>query len=227
MAGSPAATVRAMNIQIRRMLAALAICFAIGACAGAQPTPGATDEAQETEFVEPDETEFVEPEETQPDFDPGPTPAIDPSTYDDGNGWSVTPTVTLSGTGTFLLDGVYTATDKARICGLTSFDLYGNTDAFTFEFPSDQFLELNDISFRAEHLAPGTTTSAFHVSALIVKASGQSAPAFAFDTVVHADTDSGTATMHEENGHRILDVEAVNDLGHHLRLHADCIPPAS
>jgi hypothetical protein len=46
-----------------------------------------------------------------------------------------------------------------------------------------------------------------------------------FNTVDHPGQESGTATLTFAGGHRILDVDAHDDLGRHVVVHADCVPP--
>lgn len=216
-----------MNERLSRCSLVAAVAVALAACTGAPTTQFETDAPDfETPFDDPGDTPFDESEETPPVEDPGYSFAVDPSTYDDGFGWAVQPTAVLSGTGNLGLDGSYSVSATARICGLSQSDLFGgNPNGFSFGFPLGPGYEL-DVTFRADDLAPGTSTTAFDVSVAVVTGGSPIARDLGFPITSHPEQNSGVAQLTHANGHRILDVEASNDLGNHLTVHADCIPPS-
>jgi hypothetical protein len=152
-----------------------------------------------------------------------PAPADTPAVVDNGRLRPVTITLVISHTNDS--DGTYTASGPARFCGNAVMNLTGNPNEFSVEFPQDPGnYEIEDVTFGADDLLPGTTTPSFDLEVTVHAKKGGVPPA----TIVHPDQpnsgDSGTATRVESGGQTTVTVDGVNDFGDNVHLEAHCGP---
>lgn len=209
-------------MRVRPQLACVAaLAFALAACGGSSgPTasigPGAaeTDEGVSTDS----------PVGTQGTGETGAADTQNPDPVtDDGTGRPVAVTVVLSGT-TNSIDGTYTDAATARWCGHRMLSLT-DFNQFTFGFPKDSSQAVNDVTFGAEDLAVGASTSSFTISVVVVPREGYSPPAVWADTTPEAASgDSGTANLAELAGTLTLTVDVTNSFGENIRVTATCGP---
>jgi hypothetical protein len=190
----------------------LALVFA--ACAGA-PATTAPIQSDDVPSVAPAATSLGVPTE----------PAETAAGNILGNGRPVDITVTIAGT--TASDGTYHATGVSRACGNAMINFTGNTRAFNLEFPFEATTEVDDVSFAAEDLVAGSTTSMFHVDVNVLPNGGEHPPSLVIDTTESGPAGhTGTAQRTESSGTTTLVVDAVDDLGASLHLTATCGPTA-
>lgn len=193
----------------------LALALAVGACGGAG-TP--------TQPLEPSQTD------TQTDAPPLATRAGQATTppgagggpLDNGNGWPVTVNVVISGQNYFDSIGSYSATGQARVCGNFLASLDPTSRVFTFEFPLDGQHNPRDVTFSADDLVAGSSTSTFSVAATVVAAAGHEPPAIVARP--GGGDGSGEASLTDKDGTRTLVASATNDFGTTITLTAVCGP---
>jgi hypothetical protein len=76
-------------------------------------------------------------------------------------------------------DGTYRARGMSRICGKLDLMMPHRANSFVVEFPDDEpNLEVSSLSFNADTLGPGATTSSFYLSVIIRTPGGGSPPAY-------------------------------------------------
>lgn len=192
------------------------LVLALAACGGT----GAASQP-----VQPGETDDV------PRPTPAPTlgnqateqPAQSSGSTDNGSGWPVTVTVTISGQDYFGSGGSYDAGGAARVCGNFLASMDPTSRAFNFEFPVEGEHNPRDVSFSALDLAAGASTSSFSVSVNVKTAAGQEPPAVVAHPGENAG-DSGQASLTDAGGVRTLTVTATNDFGTTINLTATCGP---
>lgn len=202
------------------------VLLVLGACSGSpaatSPTPFDT-EPFETEPVdtEPAATDTVEPEPTASEATASGLP------LSDGNGWPMTVSATL--TGTFGdSDGSYSGSGAARWCGDAVTHLTGNKRSFNFEFPLDTTTgNINDVTFSADDLVPGTSTTTFHISVNVHTGAGFDPAATVVDpgTTGIASSGKGSASLAVDGGTRTLDLQATSDYGENVKLKGSCTEP--
>lgn len=193
----------------------LVAALALAGCGG---TGTAT---QPVDPLETDEVPIVTPVATVAG-DPTAPPDSNGGPADNGNGWPVTVTVTISGTNDS--DGSYGATALARGCGNPFASIDPTAPAFTFEFPLDGEHNPRDIAFSAEDLRPGASTTLLHVGVSIVNAEGREPAATVVDSALLDSRDTGQASLTEADGKRTLVVNATNSFGESIQLTAVCGP---
>jgi hypothetical protein len=190
----------------------LAISACGGAAAPSEPESAIGSVIEETAAPPPTTTD-----------DTAATPEPSTGEVDDGNGKPARIELTLSGTKN-LSDGTYSSSGPARLCGDGVMHLTGNPKAFQFEFPLDGQSQIGDVTFSADDLLPGTSTSVFHVSVNVTTADGSQPAA----TVVHPDLagsgDTGTASRSESDGTITLVVDGSDDVGQTIHMTATCGP---
>ena len=196
-----------------RVACAVALLLALSACGG---TPAATGQ------TESDDAPGLTPGATVPGNETTTEPDGTSGALDDGNGRPVEITLVISGSTSS--DGSYTASGQARFCGNPVVNLTGNPRAFGFEFPIDGEHEIEDVTFGADDLLPGSTTPLFHIGVNVKAKLGGEPPA----TVVHPDLpgsgDTGTAQLSVADETRTLVVQGTNDFGETINLTATCAP---
>ncbi len=120
-------------------------------------------------------------------------------------------------------DGSYAASGPATYCGNTAI-LLGNVRAFDFQFTPLGDGDIRDITFDADDLVPGSTTTSFYLSAGVRAPVGGLGP----DTVVQPKNpgsgDSGTASLFEANGTSTLIVQGTNVDGGSMNMTVTCGP---
>lgn len=196
---------------------ALVLMVAMSACGGGQ-APTQTGEPDETEDIATDEPTPVQTDVAS--ATPEPSAA---ETFDSGNGRPVTITFTLSGTTTDV-DGAYTGSGPARLCGNAVMNLTGNTKSFSVEFPdSGDPAQIKDLTFGADDLVANSSTGVFYVSVSVKAADGHEPPSLVFDTESGGDA-SGSAQRSEAGATTTLILQASDDLGQTISLTATCGP---
>ena len=144
---------------------------------------------------------------------------------DSGSDWPVQVDVTLS-PGRFVdefADGSFSSSGRARNCGNYSFA----PDAFSLGFPVDaEGLDVEDVTFSADTLTPGTSTSVFHIEVTISEEAmdGEVRPGTILDTSDSRFGATGTAQLSVVDGQRILTVNVADEDGMAVSLTATCSP---
>jgi len=191
---------------------AAALTLAMSACAGA---PAPTEPAQSEDGAAsgpPEATAHVEDSSA-------PQAA---NTGGSGAGVDRPATIHLDISATPDSDGSYTATGPAPLCGDAQINLTGNTRAFNFEFPHSGDFEIIDVTFGADDLVPGSSTSAFHLGVDVHAKAGGEPPGTIVDTSNAGN--GGTAQLSDSGGTTTLTVEGSDDIGQTLHLTATCGP---
>ena len=207
-------------IRFVRPVATLAVLLVVITACGA--TPSVT-----TPPAQPNATEHVssfQPETTpETTYAPPAGPTDSPGSLDTGLDWPTTVNTTLS-TGIYkdeYADGTFTSTATARQCGSGVISPRG----FLFGFPHDiEHHDVEDVTFGAEALVPGTSTSSFSISVNIDSAAMGIRPLTALDPSRPQSGDTGTAQLSVVNGTRTLIVDAAGEGGVTIHLVAVCTP---
>ncbi len=206
-------------------LAALLVVTACGGAPAATPARTLTLPTLRPNPTEPPVTTFLPI--TTPEFTFGPLPTLDDSTgsLDNGNDWPTTVSTTLS-PGKFtqeFANGSFTDAGPARECGPNLIYPTG----FLFGFPHDLGSHaIDDITFSALELTPGTTATTFFISVNISEEAGGGVhPATVLDTSDTRSGAAGTAQLSEEGGVRHLVVQASDSDGIEIHLTATCTKP--
>ncbi len=206
------------SLNLRRPAAfAVGLLFLVAACAGTSATA-------QVPTIQPAVSEPIASPAaalTTPFNDEVPSPG--PSSVSGlGTGRPANVNLVLSGT-TTNSDGSYSASGPARLCGDAEINLTGNTRAFNFEFPSSGDHQIVDVTFSADDLVPGSTTSAFHVDVAVHAIAGGEPPSTIIDTA-SGSGNTGSAQLSEAGGSTTLTVQGSGDLGQTLTLTATCLP---
>jgi hypothetical protein len=195
------------------------LLVAITACGGAAPVTTPTARPNETEHVS--SFQPVTTPETTAAPPAGPTDST--ASLDTGLDWPTTVDVTLS-TGIYtneFADGTFTSAATARQCGSTELSPGG----FVFGFPHDiEHHDVEDVTFGAAELVPGTSTSSFSISVNIDSAAMGIRPLTSLDPSNPQSGDTGTAQLSVVNGKRSLTVDAAGEGGVTIHLTAVCSP---
>jgi hypothetical protein len=143
---------------------------------------------------------------------------------DSGADWPTTVDVTLS-PGRHVdefAEGSFSSSGPARICGNYSFA----PNSFNLEFPRNaDGLDVENVTFSADELTPGTTTTAFHIDVSISEeAIDDVRPSTVLDTSDPRFGASGTAQLSVVDGQRVLTVDAADEDGMSVQLTATCSP---
>jgi hypothetical protein len=200
----------------RRGFSIVAALVVVAACSA---TPGSTGPVATENSSSIGPTFTLEPEPTDESVPTDETPR---PPNDIGNGRPSTVTVTIAGNTTGA-NGTHTATGTTRVCGNALLNLTGNPNGFNYEFPFEGEHDPEDVSFSAENLLPGTTTSTFYLSLGIV--TNQITPSIIADPGGTAG-DAGTATRTEAGGTTTLVIHATNNRSETIDLTATCGPRA-
>lgn len=202
-----------------RIAVALALVFALSACTGGTPAASEPDESEDVATMEPAPTTEV--------VTPSPLPVeTAPAEVDSGNGRPASITLELSGT-TTQADGSYTSSGVARLCGNAVMNLTGNVREFSFEFPNDSDdHQIGDVTFSAQDLLPGATTTSFHIGVSVTTADGHEPPATVVDTEQAGSDDTGSAQRSKIGGTTTLTLDASDEIGQTIHLTATCGPRA-
>ena len=190
------------------------------ACGAAAPASTLTAQPKQTEQVS-----SFQPVTTPETTVAPPAGATDSTTsLDTGTDRPTTVNVTLS-TGIYTNeygDGTFTSAGTARQCGTDEFGPRG----FSFGFPKDieQHHDVEDVTFGADELLPGTSTSSFSISVNIDPAVQGLRPATVLNPSNPQSGDSGTAQLSVVNGTRSLTVDAAGQGGVTIHLVAVCSP---
>lgn len=204
----------AMSIR-QRFGVAVALVLALAACSG---TPAATGPA------ETDDVATLAPETTPAADNSGPAATEGNGGVNDiGNGRPTTLSVTVAGTTTGA-DGSYSASGTTRICGNAQLNLTGNTRGFDYAFPFEGEHQIEDVTFDAEDLLPGTSTTSFNVDVNVVTSDGGHPPSIVIHPNVPDSGDTGSAQRSDAGGTTTLTVDATNDFGETIHLTATCGP---
>ncbi|MEP7361263.1 MAG: hypothetical protein ABI744_06770 [Chloroflexota bacterium] len=204
-------------VQIARPGAPFALAlFVILGCGGAGAPATTTPEPTATQ--DPSSVQPTTPEITAP-ASAGPTD----SALDSGIAWPTTVETTLS-SGIYVdefAQGSFSSSAPARLCGPSFIFPSG----FLFEFPRDPGGDVEDVTFGAEQLLPGTSTSSFSINVSIAaSAAGGGHPLTSLDPSSRA-TDSGSASLSVAvDGTRTLVVDAAGEGGVTIHLSAVCSP---
>ena len=195
-------------------MAAFTVVVAIG-CSGQLPAAQPTDEPFPTEDIPTDEPEDTfENEPTLP-----PQPTADSGLLDFGNGLP-TNVSTLLDSGIFVTefaDGAFSGSGASRSCGGT----FVYPRGFSFSFPgASPAGDIEDVTFEAAELVPGTSTGAFGVSVSISSAAAGTRAITGLNTL---DGDTGMAKLTVDgDGARKLVIDASGEGGVSVHLEVTC-----
>lgn len=196
-----------------RRLAIAALSAAFLGCA-----PSAEDEAGEAALDESAADEVVGDaaeavaEETPAD----PAPSAEAPAGEDWEA-AIRPTevraVILSGPNA----GEFHSSQIHRLCGRMA---TAGPNSWTIDSPNGD-LEINSVSFGAEHLIFDDVTTKFHLGIVVIKPDGSSPPAY----VVNAGSgETGTAKLTIEGRSALLELEGVNAMKERIDLRVSCGP---
>jgi hypothetical protein len=208
-----------MTRLVGQLATLAAVLVLMTACAGAPPAPTTNAPPNPTQRVSTPAAVGT-PETT------GAPPAASSGsadTLDTGLDWPTTVNTTLS-TGTYekeFAEGSFSSSANASQCGPTV--LFPN--GFLFGFPHDiNGHDIEDVSFSAHQLVPGSSTSSFSISVSISEAAAGARAKTFLDTDDMSSGASGTAQLSVVNGARHLVVDAADDGGVSVHLIAVCSP---
>ncbi len=179
---------------------------------------------------------IAEPAPTEePTNEPQSTPVNEPSTpaspaatgeADSGNDWPTSVTADLN-PGIYVnefANGSFTSAGPATACGNAFPSLFPR--AFNLYFPHDSaHHDIEDVTFDAEDLVPGTSTALFYISVSIDTPSAGSPPATVIDTRDAASGATGLAQVSESDGTRTVVIDATGDGDTSIHLTAVCTRP--
>ena len=170
--------------------------------------------------------------------EPEPTPVIEPTTSvspgatdessDSGNDWPATVTADLS-PGIFVnefANGSFTSSGPATACGNAFPSLFPR--GWDMDFPHDSaHHDIEDVTFSADDLVPGTSTTSFYISVSIDSPSAGSPPSTVIDAKNPESSSGGAglAQVSESAGTRTLVVDATGKGGVSIHLTAVCTRP--
>jgi hypothetical protein len=118
-----------------------------------------------------------------------------------------------------LYSGSYQASGIARVCGTMDLGFPNRTKSFTVEFPDDEpNLPVRTLSFDAESLPVGTSTSRFHLSVGIFGPKVGQPPLFVLNTAREGSRETGTAELKEKDGVTTLTLAGTDAIGVKLEL---------
>jgi hypothetical protein len=215
-----------MRLMRADMTLALALGLALvtlNACGGQPPaaTPRITEPAPTEEPTnEPESTPVNEPSTPA---SPAPTGASD-----SGNDWPATVTADLN-PGIYVnefANGSFTSSGPATACGNAFPSLFPR--GWDMYFPHDSaHHDIEDVTFSADDLVPGTSTSSFYISVSIDTPSAGSPPATVIDAKNPESSSGGTglAQVSESDGTRTLVVDATGKGDVSIHLTAVCTRP--
>jgi hypothetical protein len=204
-----------------------AVLVVIVAACGGGATP--TSAPQPTSALAPtDDVDTFGPETEAPEPTNGANETGGPRPTDQANDIGTDRpshvTLTIAGTAGPGLKGAFTGSGMTRLCGNFTMALSGDPRGFDYGFPKDiDQPQVDDVTFHAQDLLPGATTTSFSVSVNVITSTGASPPTLA----ISPDTEpghSGSASRSELGGTTTLTVNAVDDLGVTLNLTATCGP---
>ena len=198
-----------------RIGVALAFVFVLAGCSG---PPGATREPITPEPI-PSEAPTSAPTEA-PSVEVSSAPQASSVVPDNGTGRNATIHLDISNS-RLDSDGSYSATGPVRYCGDALYG-FGNDRAFNFEFPLSGTHEIEDVTFGALDLLPGSSTSELHIGVSVRTAGGQEPPATVVDT--HNKGNSASAQLSVSGGMTTLVVHGADDSGQTINLTATCDP---
>jgi hypothetical protein len=123
-----------------------------------------------------------------------------------------------------LYSGTYNATGTAIVCGHVELGYPGYERSFDLEFPDEETPGVRSLTFSAKVLAPGSTTTSFHVNAGVRVGERGAPPLY----VVRADepqyNEPGNASLVNDNGTTTLTLTGTAALGVTVRVKAVCSP---
>ncbi len=175
--------------------------------------PSAEDEANQ---AAPDELDYNAAEAVAEEAPAASAPAAEAPAGEDWEA-AIRPTevraVILSGPNA----GEYHSSGIHRMCGRMA---TAGANSWTIDSPNGD-LEINSVSFGAEHLIFDDVTTKFHLGIVVVKPDGSSPPAY----VVNAGSgETGTAKLTIEGWSALLELEGVNTMNERIDLRVSCGP---
>lgn len=196
-----------------RRLAIAALSAVFLGCAPS--TEGEADEAARDESAG-DELVYDAAEPVAEEAPADPTPVAEVPA---GENWeaAIRPTevraVILSGPNA----GEYHSSRIHRLCGRMA---TAGPNSWTIDSPYGD-VQINSVSFGAEHLIFDDVTTKFHLGIVVVKPDGSSPPAY----VVNAGSgETGTAKLTIEGRSALLELEGVNAMKERIDLRVSCGP---
>ena len=211
---------RGTTSRWRAVAGALLLGVAAAACMGGPAGPETPTEAPSTAAPSTVSPATGAPATAAPQATDGGVGAGEP---DLGTGRSVQVSATVSST-TNGMDGSYEGAGLARACGNAALNLTGNGNSFNLYFPQDEAGAIDDVTFDADDLLAGASTTAFYINLNVTNATGHAPPALVIDTREAGSGDSGTAQRTTSGGSTTLTVNATSDFGETLTLTATCGP---
>ena len=127
--------------------------------------------------------------------------------------------VTLIVSQSRLYSGTYQASGIARVCGTMDLGFPNRVKSFTVEFPDDEpDLPVRTLSFDAESLPVGATTSRFLFSVGISGPKVGTPPQFVLNTAREGSRETGTAELKQKDGVTTLTLSGTDAMGVRLEL---------
>ena len=118
-------------------------------------------------------------------------------------------------------DGVYRASGISRICGKLDLMMPHRANSFVVEFPDmEPNLQVTALSFNADTLRAGTTTSSFSLSVAVRTPSGGTPPAYVVRANQPQYGEPGSAQRVKAAGRDSLTIDGVATKGTKVRVRA-------
>lgn len=115
--------------------------------------------------------------------------------------------------------GTYQATGIARVCGTVDLGFPNRVKSFTVEFPDDEpDLAVRSVSFDAENLPVGTSTTQFMLNVGISGPKVGKPPAFVINPARAGSRETGTAHLEHKDGVTTLKLTGTDAMGVRLEL---------
>lgn len=121
-------------------------------------------------------------------------------------------------------DGVYRATGISRICGKLDLMMPHRANSFVVEFPDmEPNLDVSSLSFNADTLAAGSTTSSYYLSVIVRTPTGGRPPAYVVRASQPQYGEPGSAQRLKVAGRDSLRLEGVATKGTKVKVAATVV----
>ena len=120
--------------------------------------------------------------------------------------------------------GDYAASGISRYCGNVQVNMTGNTKQMGVEFPDGGQYEIEDLTFSADTLTSGTTTTKYHLVLHLKTKDGGRPPAWVLRTYEPRFRETGTASFTVVGGTARFSIDGQNADNERVELNIFCKP---